>query len=335
MNSETDAEQESAAGFYQLTPDHMLDAVESLGYHSDGRFLALNSYENRVYQIGLEDEEPVIAKFYRPLRWSDESILEEHVLTAELDALEIPVVPPLSLNDATLHHYQDYRFALYPKRGGRALELDNADQLEQIGRLVGRIHAAGAGKVYEHRPALNVETYFEEPVQFLLQHEFVPGYLIESYQSLIDNLRTEINAAYERAGEVQTLKLHCDCHPGNILVTDAGPHMVDFDDARNGPAIQDIWMFLSGDREYQTARLADVLEGYSHFCDINTAELLLVEALRTMRMVHHSGWLAQRWSDPAFPRAFPWFNTGQYWEEHILSLREQQAALQEPPLFWD
>ena len=335
MNSETDAEQEAASGFYQLTPDLMLDAVESLGFQSDGRFLALNSYENRVYQIGLEDHEPVIAKFYRPLRWSDECILEEHVFTAELAALEIPVVPPLILNDATLHHFEDYRFTLYPKRGGRALELDNADQLEQIGRLIGRIHAAAAGQSYAHRPSLNIDTYFEEPVRFLLEHKFVPSYLLEAYQSLIDNLRIEITSAYERAGDIKTLRLHCDCHPGNILVTDAGPHMVDFDDARNGPAIQDLWMFLSGDRQYQTARLADVLEGYSHFCDINPAELLLVEALRTMRMIHHSGWLAQRWSDPAFPRAFPWFNTGQYWEEHVLSLREQQAALQEPPLVWD
>lgn len=335
MNEAEDTHTEEVSGFYDLTPDPILDAVESLGYLTDGRILALNSYENRVYQIGIDEQDPVIVKFYRPQRWTDDCILEEHVFTAELAALEIPVVPPTVINNQTLHNHQNHRFAVYPRRGGRALELDNAEQLEQIGRLIGRIHAAAAGQTYAERPELNIETYFDEPVRYLFEHNFIPDYLKESYQSLIDVLRVEITAAYERAGKVESQRLHCDCHPGNILVTDAGPHMVDFDDARNGPAIQDLWMFLSGDREYQSARLADVLEGYSHFCDINTAELLLVESLRTMRMIHHSGWLARRWTDPAFPRAFPWFNTGQYWEEQILSLREQQFALQEPPLFWD
>jgi len=321
--------------FYRLTPDHILAAIESLGYVSDGRFLALNSYENRVYQVGIEGQEPVVAKFYRPERWTDAGILEEHAYTAELAELEIPVIDPLSFDGKTLHYHHDYRFSVYPRRGGRELELDNADQLEQIGRLVGRIHAAAAGQSYAHRPVLDVASYVEKPIAYLLDKNFIPAYLHEAYITLTKDLQQQIASAFAQAGEYNLLRLHCDCHPGNILVTDAGPHIVDFDDARSGPAIQDLWMFLSGDRAYQTARLADVLDGYTRFCDFDPSELCLVEALRTMRMIHHSGWLAQRWTDPAFPRAFPWFNTQQYWEEHVLALREQQAILHEPPLVWD
>ena len=331
---QADAEPASDS-FYALTPDHILAAIESLGYVTDGRFLALNSYENRVYQVGIEGAEPIVAKFYRPERWSDDCILEEHAYTAELADLEIPVIDPLKFSGKTLHSHNDYRFSVYPRRGGRELELDNAEQLEQIGRLIGRIHAAAAGNSYEHRPNLDIASYVDQPVEFLLANKFIPEYLHEAYQSLIDDLRGTITSAFSQAGDYKALRLHCDCHPGNILITDAGPHIVDFDDARSGPAVQDIWMFLSGERDYQTARLADVLDGYTRFCDFNPAELYLVESLRTMRMIHHSGWLAQRWADPAFPRAFPWFNTQQYWEEHVLSLREQQAILQEPPLVWD
>ncbi len=322
--------------FSNLTPDTMLDAIESTGLRCDGRFLALNSYENRVYQVGLDQGTPLVAKFYRPNRWSEESILEEHRFTLALAEQEIPVIPPIvDSNGNTLHQYRFYRFALYPRRGGRAPELDNPDHLEQMGRFIGRIHAMGKTQPFEHRPTLDIESFAIQPRRFLLDHDFIPGHLLEAYQSLTTDLITQIEQCFERAGNVQHLRLHGDCHPGNILWTDAGPHVVDFDDARMGPAIQDLWMFLSGDRNYMTARLADVLEGYTQFYDFNPLELHLIEALRTLRMIHYAAWLATRWSDPAFPLAFPWFNTLNYWEEHIQSLREQAALMNEPPLIWN
>ncbi len=322
--------------FSNLTPDTMLDAIESTGLRCDGRFLALNSYENRVYQVGLDQGTPLVAKFYRPNRWSEESILEEHRFTLALAEQEIPVIPPIvDSNGNTLHQYRFYRFALYPRRGGRAPELDNPDHLEQMGRFIGRIHAMGRTQPFEHRPTLDIESFAIQPRRFLLDHDFIPGHLLKAYQSLTTDLITQIEQCFERAGNVQHLRLHGDCHPGNILWTDAGPHVVDFDDARMGPAIQDLWMFLSGDRNYMTARLADVLEGYTQFYDFNPLELHLIEALRTLRMIHYAAWLATRWSDPAFPLAFPWFNTLNYWEEHIQSLREQAALMNEPPLIWN
>ena len=322
--------------FSNLTPDTMLDAIESTGLRCDGRFLALNSYENRVYQVGLDQGTPLVAKFYRPNRWSEESILEEHRFTLALAEQEIPVIPPIvDSNGNTLHQYRSYRFALYPRRGGRAPELDNPDHLEQMGRFIGRIHAMGKTQPFEHRPTLDIESFAIQPRRFLLDHDFIPSHLMEAYQSLTTDLITQIEQCFERAGNVQHLRLHGDCHPGNILWTDAGPHVVDFDDARMGPAIQDLWMFLSGDRSYMSARLADVLEGYTQFYDFNPLELHLIEALRTLRMIHYAAWLATRWSDPAFPLAFPWFNTLNYWEEHIQSLREQAALMNEPPLIWN
>ncbi len=322
--------------FSNLTPDTMLDAIESTGLRCDGRFLALNSYENRVYQVGLDQGEPLVAKFYRPNRWSEESIIEEHLFTLALAEQEIPVIPPtVDSNGNTLHQYESYRFALYLRRGGRAPELDNPDHLEQMGRFIGRIHAMGATQPFKHRPTLDIESFAVQPRRFLLDHDFIPNHLLEAYQSLTTDLITQIEQCFERAGDVQHLRLHGDCHPGNILWTDAGPHVVDFDDARMGPAIQDLWMFLSGDRSYMTARLADVLEGYTQFYDFNPSELHLIEALRTLRMIHYSAWLAIRWDDPAFPLAFPWFNTLNYWEEHIQSLREQAALMNEPPLIWN
>ncbi len=322
--------------FSNLTPDTMLDAIESTGLRCDGRFLALNSYENRVYQVGLDQGEPLVAKFYRPNRWSEESIIEEHLFTLALAEQEIPVIPPtVDSNGNTLHQYESYRFALYLRRGGRAPELDNPDHLEQMGRFIGRIHAMGATQPFKHRPTLDIESFAVQPRRFLLEHDFIPNHLLEAYQSLTTDLITQIEQCFERAGDVQHLRLHGDCHPGNILWTDAGPHVVDFDDARMGPAIQDLWMFLSGDRSYMTARLADVLEGYTQFYDFNPSELHLIEALRTLRMIHYSAWLAIRWDDPAFPLAFPWFNTLNYWEEHIQSLREQAALMNEPPLIWN
>ncbi len=318
--------------YARLTPDQLLDAIESVGLHCDGRFLALNSYENRVYRVGVEDAEPVVGKFYRPQRWSDDAIREEHAFTRELAEAEIPVVAPLSFGGETLLKHELFRFALFPNRGGRAPELDNPDHLEQLGRFVGRIHAVGAAQSFRHRPALDVESFAVIPRQWLLEHDFIPNHLVEAYASLTRDLIEQIGHSYQRAGNVEIIRLHGDLHPGNILWTGQGPHIVDFDDARSGPAIQDLWMFLSGDRDYMQQGLADLLEGYEQFADFNPAELHLLEALRTLRMIHYAWWLATRWDDPAFPRAFPYFNTDHYWEEHILSLREQAAALDEEPL---
>jgi Ser/Thr protein kinase RdoA (MazF antagonist) len=322
--------------FAYLTPDNMLDAVESLGIRCDGHFLALNSYENRVYQIGVEDSLPVIGKFYRPNRWSDAQIIEEHNFTLALAQQEIPVIAPLRDEAGeTLHRFGPYRFAIYPRRGGRAPELDNPRHLEQLGRFVARIHAFGSVKPFVSRPSLDIESYAVRPRAFLLNNDFIPLHLIHAYETLTSDLIDQIHDCFERAGRIATIRLHGDCHPGNILWTEQGAHIVDFDDARMGPAVQDLWMFLSGDRRYMTARLADLLEGYTQFRDFNPAELHLVEALRTLRIIHYAGWIASRWSDPAFPQAFPWFDSDRYWEEHILSLREQAALMDEPPLVWD
>ena len=321
--------------FQNLTPEQMLDAVELLGIRCDGRFLALNSYENRVFQLGVEDDSPIVAKFYRPERWSDEAILEEHQFTLSLAADEIPVIAPLvDAENQTLHRTGPYRFTLFPCRGGRAPELDNPEHLEILGRFIGRIHASGAVEDYQYRPVIDVESYVREPNKFLLENDFIPSHLLEAWTTLVEVLTRQIETCYDRAGEIDMIRLHADMHHGNVLWTDRGPHIVDFDDARMGPAVQDLWMFLSGDRQYQTARLADLLDGYTQFFDFNPAELHLVEALRTMRMIYHPGWLASRWQDPAFPISFPWFNTLQYWEQQVLDLREQSALMDEMPLVW-
>ncbi len=318
-----------------LTPDTVLDAVESQGYLSDARILALNSYENRVYQVGIDGAEPLIAKFYRPERWSEAQILEEHTFTQALAELEIPVVPPLTLGAGdtatTLAHWQQFRFSLYPRKGGQAPELDNADNLLILGRFLGRIHAAGQSRTFDHRPELDVQSFAIDSYRFLLDRQFIPGELITAYRSLCEDLIDKLQQIFPRI-DYRRIRLHGDCHPGNILWRDQAPHFVDFDDARNGPAVQDLWMLLSGDRQQQTLQLSEVLEGYRQFCDFNTAELALIEALRTLRIMHYAAWLARRWEDPAFPHNFPWFNTQRYWAEHILELREQLAAMDEPAL---
>ncbi|MEJ2610289.1 MAG: serine/threonine protein kinase [Candidatus Thiodiazotropha sp.] len=321
--------------FAALTPDSMLDAIESAGVICSGQFLALNSYENRVFRVGIEDSEPLVAKFYRPNRWSDQAIIEEHQFSQVLAEQEIPVIAPLSdAQGNTLRHFQNVRFALYPCRGGRALELDNPNQLEQLGRFIGRIHMLGASASFQYRPEVDLQSYFHLPSRYLLDHDFIPKHLIEAYRSILPDLEERIRACYSRAGKVQTIRLHGDCHPGNILWRDEGAHIVDFDDARTGPAIQDLWMFLSGDRRYMSERLADLLEGYTQFYDFDSSELHILEALRSLRLVHYAGWLAKRWDDPAFPAAFPWFDSINFWEEHILTLREQLSKMDEPPLVW-
>ncbi len=317
--------------YQRLTPDLVLDAVESRGHRSDGRILALNSYENRVYQVGLDDGPPLIAKFYRPERWHDEQILEEHAFTAQLLELEVSAVPPLADdNGNTLSEHQSFRFALYPRQGGHAPNLDDFDQLLSLGRALGRIHALGRERLFAHRPTLDIQGFGQDSYDFLLHHNFLPDSLRESYRTLGADLIAGIQRVFART-DFHNIRLHGDCHPGNILWRDA-PHFVDFDDARNGPAVQDLWMLLSGDRQQQTQQLSEVLEGYQEFCDFNFAELNLIEALRSLRIMHYSAWLARRWQDPAFPHSFPWFNTERYWGEHILELREQLAALDEPPL---
>src|SRR5690606_23629969 len=320
------------APFYELGPEQVLDAVEAVGFRCDGRFLALNSYENRVYQIGLEEAAPVVVKFYRPGRWSDDAILEEHAFARQLAEAEIPVVAPLAVEGKTLLRHKGFRFAVFPRRGGRWPELSDPDTREWLGRFLGRIHARAATEPFRHRPALDRESHGIEPSRYLLQSGLIPGYLTDAYRTLIDDLLERIAACYARAGDVAYIRLHGDCHPGNILWTDAGPHFVDLDDCRMGPAVQDLWMLLSGDRAEQSLQLSDILAGYEEFHDFDRRELHLIEALRTLRMIHYAAWLARRWADPAFPQAFPWFGSERYWEEHVLALREQAALLDEPPL---
>ena len=319
--------------FSRLGPDCVLDALDSIGLRGDGRLLALNSYENRVYQVGIEDSLPLVVKFYRPARWSDAAILEEHAFVAELVEREIQVVPALTVNGSTLHQFDGFRFAVFERHGGRAPELGDPATLEWIGRFIGRIHAVGAIKPYAERPALNPDTFGIEPRDYLLANDFIPPELLSAYSSVVDQALAGVRHCYERAGETAQLRLHGDCHSGNVLWTDAGPHFVDFDDSRMGPAIQDLWMMLSGERGEQVRQLGDLLAGYEDFCDFEPRELYLVEALRTLRLIHYSAWLARRWDDPAFPVAFPWFNTQRYWQDRILELREQVALMDEPPLW--
>jgi Ser/Thr protein kinase RdoA (MazF antagonist) len=319
-----------------LTPDTVLDALASAGLAGDGRLLALNSYENRVYQVWLDDAgsgpSSVVAKFYRPARWSDAQIVEEHAFACELAGREIPVVAPLGNAGDTLHEFRGFRFAIYPRRGGRTPELEDPETLEWMGRFIGRIHALGAVRPFAERPALDPETFGREPRDWLLESGFVPADLLEAWRSASRLALEGAARCYERAGGVRTLRLHGDCHAGNVLWTDDGPHFVDFDDCRTGPAIQDLWMLLSGDRASMTRQLSDVLAGYEDFHEFDPRELHLLEALRTLRLIHYSAWLARRWDDPAFPAAFPWFNTQRYWQDRILELKEQIALMQEEPL---
>ncbi len=318
--------------FSALNPDAVLDALDSIGMRGDGRLLTLNSYENRVYQVGIEDAAPIVAKFYRAARWSDAAILEEHAYIASLAEREIPVVPAVVVNGQTLHQHNGFRFALFRKQRGRAPELDRPDTLQWMGRFIARIHAVGALENYRHRPTLDVATFGVEASDYLLAHNFIPAELIEVYRGVVVHALDGVRRCFERAGDVGTLRLHGDCHAGNVLWTDSGPHFVDFDDSRMGPAIQDLWMLLSGDRAEQTRQFADLLIGYEDFYEFNPRELHLLEALRTLRLIHYSAWIARRWEDAAFPVAFPWFNTQHYWQDRILELREQIALMDEPPL---
>jgi Ser/Thr protein kinase RdoA (MazF antagonist) len=336
--------------FESLTPDLVLDALESVGLRGDGRMTALSSYENRVYQIQLEDGSAVVAKFYRPARWSDAQIIEEHAFSHELMAAEIPVIGPLTLNGQTLHHFGGFAFSVSPRRGGRAPELDDGEVLEWIGRFLARIHTVGAAKPFVSRPAINVDTFALEPTEWLLSHQMVPLDVQSAWTEKVQNATKLIAARAVLTGasgkndaevsNVRVLRLHGDCHPGNILWTPAdapaaagpGPHFVDLDDARMGPAVQDLWMLLSGDRSQRTRQLGALVDGYEQFREFDRAELALIEPLRTLRLIHYSAWLARRWNDPSFQQNFPWFGSSDYWQGQVQMLEEQIEAMQEDPL---
>ncbi len=319
--------------YARLTPELILQALESLKFACDGRLLALNSYENRVYQVGIEDTTPVIVKFYRPGRWADSAILEEHAFALELAAHEIPVVAPISTADGvSLHQFDGFRFAVYPRCGGRWPDLETREQRLQMGRFLGRMHAVAAAGRFQHRGRVDCESLGTSAREFLLRQSLIPDYLQDAYATLSAELLETIQARFDAAGALRNIRLHGDCHPGNILWTDTGPHFVDLDDSRSGPAIQDIWMLLSGDAAEMGMQLEQLLEGYQMFFDFDYAGTPLVESLRTLRIMNYAAWIARRWNDPAFPKAFPWFDSPRYWEEHILSLREQAAALQQPAI---
>jgi Ser/Thr protein kinase RdoA (MazF antagonist) len=316
-----------------LTPDLVIDCVESAGYLSDARLLALNSYENRVYQVGLEDGSPLIAKFYRPGRWTRAQIDEEHRFSQELVDADISVVAPLiDSNGCSLHEHAGFLFALFTRRGGYPPELDNLKNLFVLGRTLGRIHAVGRAGKFSDRVSINVDRMMSENIDFLVDSPFIPRDLIPAYSTLAKDLVQTVNSIYSEVEDSDLIRVHGDCHVGNILWRDETAHFVDLDDCMMAPAVQDIWMFLSGERHRRQQQLAEVIEGYSEFCDFEPRQLRWQESLRTMRIINYAAWLARRWEDPAFPRSFTWFNTERYWADHILELREQLSALQEEPL---
>jgi Ser/Thr protein kinase RdoA (MazF antagonist) len=322
----------SEAPYSELSPEAVLDAIEAVGFRCDGRVLALNSYENRVYQIGIEDGEPLVAKFYRPARWTDAAIREEHSFAGELAAREIPVVAPLLRDGASLHVHRGFRYAIFPRRGGRWPELGTRDEREWVGRFLGRIHAVGRAARFRERAALSVEDLGRKSRDYVLDGEWMPDYLATKYADLTDELLGEVEARAEGWGGAVVGRILGDCHRGNILWTDHGPHFVDLDDCVTGPAIQDLWMLLAGGQQEMRAELHDLLQGYEQFQAFDRSEIALIEPLRALRMIHYSAWLARRWHDPAFPQAFPWFAEPRYWEQHYRSLQDQLEAVTGPPL---
>jgi Ser/Thr protein kinase RdoA (MazF antagonist) len=316
----------------RLTPDMIIDAVESAGYLSDARLLALNSYENRVYQVGIEDSTPLIAKFYRPERWSEAQILEEHRFSLELQDAEISVVAPM-VNDqgVTLHTFEGFQFALFLRRGGYPPELDNLDNMLVLGRTLGRIHAVGRSGQFKVRNSMSVQRMLSNSRELLLE-KFIPRDLVPAYESLTADLEQQVKSVFSEVQPEDFIRIHGDCHVGNILWRDNTAHFVDFDDCCAAPAMQDLWMFLNGERHDRQLQLSELVEGYSEFCDFDPRQIRWIETLRTLRLIHYAAWLGRRWEDPAFPRSFTWFNTERYWADHILELREQMSALQEEPL---
>jgi len=319
-------QEQSIDDFYQLTPDTILSAIESVGLQPEAALLALNSYENRVYQFRCEDGSRWVAKFYRPQRWSDQQILEEHAFALELQQAEIPVVAPAIFEEQTLHHYHSYRFALFPSCGGRAPELEDKDLLRRIGRYLGRIHLVGSSQPFRHRPQINIDDFAIASADFLLSNGFIPAHLDESYRAISAQLIELCQLRFEQIGAVSALRLHGDCHPSNLMITPDGPVFVDLDDCRQGPAVQDLWMLNPAPDNLEA--IYTLLEGYEDFFEFDDRELRLIEPLRCMRIMHYAAWLARRWQDPSFQHNFPWFNSVRFWEEHILALKEQLSRLQ-------
>jgi Ser/Thr protein kinase RdoA (MazF antagonist) len=320
------------APYSELSPEAVLDALEAAGHRCDGRVLALNSYENRVYQIGIEEGEPVVAKFYRPGRWSDAAIREEHAFSSELAAQEIPVVAKIARGGESPHVPPRFPYAVFPRRGGRWPELGTATDREWVGRFLGRIHGVGRAARFQERTRLSLEDLGRNARDFVLEGDWMPDYLATKYADLTDTLLSEVEAQADQWGGARLGRILGDCHRGNILWTDLGPHFVDLDDCLTGPAIQDIWMLLAGSQQEMRSDLTDLLQGYEQFLPFDRGELALIEPLRALRMIHYSAWLARRWDDPAFPRAFPWFAEPRYWEEHYRALEDQLTAVMGPRL---
>ncbi|HME37699.1 MAG TPA: serine/threonine protein kinase [Steroidobacteraceae bacterium] len=320
------------APYSLLSPEVVLAAIEAIGFTCDGRVLALNSYENRVYQIGIEDGEPLVAKFYRPARWTDAAIREEHAFAGELAAQEIPVVAPLLRDGVSLHVHLGFRYAVFPRRGGRWPELGSSDEREWVGRFLGRIHAVGRAARFVERTRLSMDELGRKARDFVLRGEWMPDYLATKYADLTDVLLEEVEARAAGWGGAAMGRILGDCHRGNILWTERGPHFVDLDDCLTGPAIQDLWMLLAGAQQEMRTELTDLLKGYEQFLPFDRSEIALIEPLRALRMIHYSAWLARRWHDPAFPQAFPWFAEPRYWEQHYRALDDQLAAVLGPPL---
>jgi len=306
-----------------------MDALENVGLRIDSGLTALNSYENRVYQFLDEDRKRYVVKFYRPERWSPEQILEEHELSLGLDEAEIPVVPPMRINGSTLLTHEGFRFAVFPSVGGRQFEQDNDEQLEWVGRFIGRIHRNNGEKCFSYRPTISLEEYLYEPRRELERSTLITGKQKEAFLRAVDLLIAEVKVYW--TDDWRPLRLHGDLHASNILWRD-GPMFVDLDDARNGPAVQDLWMLLNGDRTEQQYQLSLLLDAYQEFMDFNPRELALMEPLRAMRMIYYLAWISRRWGDPAFPHSFPWMVEAAFWEQQTVIFTQQVKVLREPPL---
>jgi Ser/Thr protein kinase RdoA (MazF antagonist) len=324
--------QSALAPFENLTPFVVAAAAESIGLRPSGRLFALNSYENRVYQLGDEEGALWVLKFYRPGRWTDEAIGEEHAFAFELAEAELPIAAPLRLGGESLFVHADQRFAAFPYLSGRAPEIADSETLTLLGRTLARMHAVGGRGRFRFRPSLDLDRLAVRARASVLESGFVPAALEEQYARVSEQVIGRVRQCFENFGTLPRLRIHGDCHLGNILWRDNGPLFVDLDDCMSGPRIQDLWMFLAGDAASQQAAWAALMEGYETFGDFDYAELTLVEALRSLRIVHYASWIATRWHDPAFPRAFPWFADARFWERHIADLFEQLAAIDEPPI---
>lgn len=327
--------------FADLTPHAVLDALDSIGLRGSGRILQLNSYENRVFLVHLEDADPVVAKFYRNARWSDAQICEEHAFALELAAAEVPAVAPLQVATVTdgasgppdtLHHVGPWRFSVSPRCGGRAPELEDPATLEWIGRFLARLHGVGQHRLFSHRLRLDGSGSARAAMAWLLGHDRLPPEARTGWQRAAERALDLADQAFRRHGALNLLRLHGDCHIGNLLWTSAGPHFVDLDDALSGPAVQDLWMLLGGSRSEMQIQLGALLDGYETIREFDRRELALIEPLRTLRIIQHSAWIARRWDDPAFPVAFPSFESPAYWSQQTTLLHEQIEAMQDEPL---